>query len=56
MKIKKEDGMLRTFEDYPLEAEPFIEIVTSYGNGAKVNCPKRFLDKKVVVGVLKDVK
>lgn len=55
MKIKREDGILKVFEEYPLEAEPFIEIVKPSGHGAKINCPKKFLDKKVVVGILKNV-
>ena len=27
----------------------FIKKVTKFGNGAKIDCPKEYLDKKVIV-------
>lgn len=53
MKIKKQNGFLRVFEDYEIEEEPFISTVKPVGNGARINCSSRFLNKKVLVAVLK---
>lgn len=53
MKIRKEDSIIKVFQDYEIDGEPFTEIVKATGNGAKINCSIRHLNRKVLVAVLK---
>jgi putative transposon-encoded protein len=49
IKLKRESILLRD------EIDGFFEkVVTRFGNGAKIDCPKEFLGKRVLVIVCKE--
>ena len=53
MRVIRENGILRAFQEYEIEDNPFFETVKPIGNGCKINCSKKYEGKKVLVAVLK---
>jgi putative transposon-encoded protein len=50
-KIKLENGKIELKDNYSLI---FEKTITKFGNGAKIDCPKEFLGKKVYVIIRED--
>ncbi len=50
-KIKLEKGKIELKDNYSLI---FEKTITKFGNGAKIDCPKEFLGKKVYVIIRED--
>ncbi len=45
---------LGTLQEWKIEGEPFVETVKPFGNGARICCPSKYLNRKVLVVVLNE--